>query len=175
MKKKNVMGLTVAFCLVLGALFGCSDASGKRETLCPFTPLTFDSTVENMVEIEGEDYETYNSIYNGMTYTYHKKYLDKDGIIKYMYDDRGKLCNISWAYSDEGAGEVISVYRIICDEVETFRGESVEQDGIGNFTEMWVCDDTTIIVSAVVTDDTKVMQIAYMSPEVSKQNNQSSN
>ena len=145
MKKKNVMVLAVAFCLMLGALFGCKSAPDESETLCPFSPLSFDSTVEDMIKIEGEGYETYNSIFNGLTYTYHKKHLDKDGIIKYMYDDRGKLCNISWAYSDEGAGEVISVYRIICDEVETFRGESVKQDGIGNFTEMWVCDDTTII------------------------------
>ena len=48
-------------------------------------------------------------------------------------------------------------------------GESRNEDGVGNYCEIWSSNGGTVMANAVITNDTKVMQIAYMSAEVSKQ------
>ena len=148
---------------------GCTSEQSKSETVCPFSTLTFESKVEDMVFTEGESYETYDSIYQGITYTYPKEYLGYPGDIKYMYDGEGKLCNISWAYTKGDADSVKEVYDAVLKDTEGLRGEGVNDDGIGNYCTMWKGDAGSVVLSGVVTSDVTVLQVAYMSPEVSKQ------
>lgn len=137
---------------------------------CPFTDLKWESAVEDMVALEGEVFETYDSIYKGTTYTYPKEYLGMSGTIKYMYDDKGRLCNVSWSYSSDDENDIMEVYRKVCDDTSGALGKSTTDDGVGNFCEVW-SGAGTVMANAVITNDAKVMQIAYMSPEVSKRTN----
>ncbi|MCR5733411.1 MAG: hypothetical protein K6G22_02285 [Lachnospiraceae bacterium] len=153
--------------LTTGLLFvGC--AEDKASLNCPFTELSWEATLKDMTDIEGELYETYPSIYQGTTYTYQKDYLNNNGIIKYMYDDKDKLCNVSWSYAGENADSVAAVYRAVCDDTEKIFGSGKDDDGVGNYCRVWVTDCGTVMANAVMTNDTNVFQIAYMSPEVSK-------
>ena len=155
------------FIILISALSGCSRQAS--DIGCPFTALSWDATSDDMIELEGEEFETYDSIYKGLTYTYPKEYLGKTGMIKYMYDADGKLCNVSWAYTGNDAEEVLTVYRAVCDDTVERHGQSTSDDGIGNYCEIWASESGTVMANAVITNDTKVMQIAYMSADVSKQ------
>ena len=149
------------------ALSGCS--KGRSHIGCPFSELSWDDSYDEMIKLEGEQYETYDSIYKGTTYTYPKEYLGNTGMIKYMYDDAGKLCNVSWSYTGDDADEVLTVYRAVCDDTVNTHGPSTSDDGIGNYCEIWASESGTVMANAVITNDTKVMQIAYMNADVSKQ------
>ena len=148
-------------------LTGCGTKSGGIN--CPFSELSFESSMEDMTAVEGEGYDTYDSIYKGLTYTYPKEYLGSAGMIKYMYDDAGKLCNISWSYTGSDAEDVMNVYNNVVEDMKRLFGEGKNDDGVGNYCEIWTGDAGTVMANAVVTNDTYVMQVAYMSAEVSKQ------
>ncbi len=153
--------------LIIISLLGCS--SQKDGINCPFTEMTWSSTAEDMIADEGKNYDTYDSIYKGLTYTYPKEYMGNMGMIKYMYDDSGKLCNVSWSYTGDTADSVLAVYRDVVEEMNKLHGESKNDDGVGNYGEIWVSEYGTVMANAVITNDVTVMQIAYMNPEVSKQ------
>ena len=165
--KKSITVTLFTLLVIVTALAGCSSKSAKIN--CPFTDLSWEDAVEEMIALEGDGYDTYDSIYHGLTYTYPKEYLGKGGMIKYMYDDTGRLCNVSWSYTGVDAEELMTVYHAVVDEMTKLHGKSKNDDGVGNFGETWITDKGTVMANAVVTNDTKVMQIAYMSPEVSKQ------
>ena len=158
--------ISILTVLSLSVMTACGSSSFIN---CPFTEISWDSTTDDMIRLEGEGYDTYDSIYKGLTYTYPKEYLGMGGMIKYMYDDKGKLCNVSWSYTGEGEEEVIKIYRAVVDDMTKLHGESKNDDGVGNYCEMWKTDDGTVMANAVITNDTKVMQIAYMNSDVSKQ------
>ena len=161
--------LAMIILVLLLAQTGCISEKFKSETVCPFSALTFESTVNDMIQAEGVSYETYDSIYKGITYTYAKDYLGYPGDIKYMFDGEGNLCNISWAYTTGDADSVVEVYEAVLKDTENIRGEGTKDDGIGNYCTMWKGDAGSVVLSGVLTSDVTVMQIAYMSPEVSKQ------
>lgn len=165
MNKKKILIIFMA----VTALLLCGGCGRQKAVInCPFTELVWDSTTDDMIALEGDGFDTYESIYKGMTYTYPKEYLGKAGMIKYMYDADGKLCNVSWSYTGEAEEELMDVYRAVCDEAAKLHGRSTNDDGVGNYCETWITDGGTVMANAVVTNDTKVMQIAYMNPEVSK-------
>ncbi|MBQ3792927.1 MAG: hypothetical protein IIU45_05500 [Lachnospiraceae bacterium] len=171
-KKSALLFLAITILVLSMSLAGCGKkAPQESASTCPYTSLTWDATVEDMIALEGEDYETYDSIYKGMTYTYPKEYLGHTGMIKYMYDADGRLCNMSWSYTGETADDLKAVYDGVCQDATTLYGEGETDDGVGNLCKMWVETEETIMANAVITDDTKVMQIAYMRADVSKQNN----
>lgn len=170
MKKKHIISLPLILLMFLTLflfLTGCS--GGKTAIGCPFTELSWNDSKKDMEKIEGEPLETYDSIYNGTTYTYSKKYLEKDGVVKYMYDDKDQLCNVAWSYTGETAEDVIEVYKNVCSDTEKKYGTGTSDDGVGNYCQMWITDSETIMANAVITNDVTVMQIAYMSSKVSKQ------
>ena len=151
-------------------LTGCGSKAASLN--CPYTTLSWEDRVDDMTALEGANYETYDSIYQGTTYTYAKDFLDYGGTIKYMYDEEGTLCNVSWAYTGTSEDDVMDVYNAVCSEMSDRFGEGTVDDGVGNLCEMWVLENETVMANAVITDDTKVMQVAFMSASVSKQNNQ---
>ncbi len=166
MKQKILRLLPAAVLISMLALTGCGDR--KAVAISPFTELSWNASVDDMVKAEGDGYETYDSIYQGTTYTYSKKYLEKEGQIKYMYDGNGKLCNVSWSYTGETPDSVMTVYRDVCKDTEKIHGKSTSDDGVGNYGQVWNTAGGTVMANAVITNDVRVMQIAYMSKEVSK-------
>ena len=166
------LSFLTALMLVL-FLIGCGNAAAAdNQSGCPFSNLAWDATVEDMTNLEGEQFETYDSIYQGTTYTYAKEYLGFTGMIKYMYDGDGRLCNMAWSYAGTDTEDVNKVYEAVCADTSTRFGESKTDDGVGNLGQTWVTKTETIMVNAVMTNDTNVMQIAFMRADVSEQNNQ---
>ncbi len=166
--KQRILRLLFAAAITASiALTGCGGQ--KVAAISPFTELSWDASVDDMVKAEGDQYETYDSIYQGTTYTYSKTYLEKDGMIKYMYDGDGKLCNVSWSYTGDTPDSVMTVYRDVCKDTEKIHGKSTSDDGVGNYGQVWNTAGGTVMANAVITNDVRVMQIAYMSEAVSKQ------
>ncbi len=154
--------------LFLLALTGCGNKTAEKEAV-PFTALTLEHTLEDMLAKEGEGYESYPSIYEGTTYTYDRNYLEKDGTVKYMYDKDGVLQNIAWTYSCDNAAEIRILFNRLHNEIKTIHGEPTETTpGVNNEAEIWRSDSGNIILSTVTTSDAKMLQVAYLSPAVSK-------
>lgn len=171
MKKRIILTFISTLLITVSCFTGCAKTA-DNPTDCPFTTVSWDASVEDITALEGENHETYDSIYNGITYTYSKEYLGQAGMIKYMFDAQERLCNISWTYTGSEEEEVMNIYNSVCQEAAKDYGEGKTDDGIGNYCKMWVEKNETIMANAVITDDTKVMQIAYMRADVSKQDNQ---
>lgn len=163
--RKIIMIITAAVLSLTG--MGCGKSQNAAN--CPFSELSWDSTTEDMIALEGDGYDTYDSIYKGITYTYPCNYLDIPGMVKYMYDDNEILCNISWSYNGVSAEDISKTYDAVCADIEKSFGKGNDDDGVGNRSRIWVTDSGTIMVSSVTTNDTNVMQIAFMRKEVSKQ------
>ena len=67
----SVLLLTVAFLSIVG----CSSAQAKVE--CPFTEITWNSTLEDVQALEGELQDSYYSSFKGTTYVYvYPKYTE---------------------------------------------------------------------------------------------------
>lgn len=164
MKKKYIR-----FCLTLttaAALFcGCGSGQTAKLPDCPFSELTWESTVKDMEQTEGTEHETYDSVYGGTTYTYEKEYLGVCGTVKYMFDENEALASIAWAYGSEDADELYRLYETIHEDVVTAHGESgYNTDKETNYGDVWYLEDGNIIISAMVTDSQKALQFAYLSP-----------
>lgn len=54
---------------------------------CPFTEITWENTLDEVLALEGEPLDSYPSTYSGTTYTFSKDFHDMSGTIKYMFDD----------------------------------------------------------------------------------------
>ena len=135
----------------------------------PFSEFSFDSSLEDVMAGEGEDYETYDSIYDGTTYTYDKKYLDRDGTVKYMFNQDEVLVNIAWTASCSDATEAMTLYNDALSAITEEYGEPTKNaDGFNNYAQVWKSPAGNIIVSAVTTSDTNMAQIAFLSPLVAK-------
>lgn len=137
----------------------------------PFTVLSWNASTEEMIAVEGGDYETYPSVYNGTTYTYPKQYLGKDGTVKYMFDQNGALMSAAWAFSSENIGILQDLYNEIEASVNTSFGESgYNADGsnsVGNYGNVWYLEQGDIVLSTMITSEVKALQYAYLHPSVS--------
>ena len=83
--------LLTALILIAVLTAGCQ----KSEGTCPFTDISWGDTLEDITELEGDSSESYDSIYDGTTYTFPKEYIGLKGTIKYSFDDKDRLVGIS--------------------------------------------------------------------------------
>lgn len=172
--------------LLVASLAGCQ----KKEAECPFTTIKWGNTLEDITKLEGDSYETYDSSYDGTTYTYAKEYNGLDGIIKYMFDDKEKLVGIAWTYISDDADDVKAVYGKIHDEAENSLGKSgynlgsrkeelnsnlqENQEALNNMgmstplTDVWYLKGGNVTMNAVITDDVKAVQYSFLHPDVSQ-------
>lgn len=143
-------------------LHGC----GSTQAIdCPFTELGWDTTQEELFEAEGDYLSSYDSTYGGTTYTYSCTYLDKEGTIKYMYDEEGTLMNVAWAYGSTDSDELKELYDTLHDDIEDEYGESEYQaSGVANYGDTWEMKEGNILLSVMDTDTNKALQIAYVNP-----------
>lgn len=154
--------------LTVTALTGCG--KNKQTVTFPFTEMTWENTLDDVLATEGNDYTTYDSVYNGTTYVFAKNYLDLEGTIKYMFDDSDKLMCVAWSYSSDSAEDVKSTYDQIHQQVEDTHGESGYDSKLAtNSGDVWYLDEGDIILSVVNTDTQKALQYSYLNPEVSNQ------
>ncbi len=169
--------LIAAAAVCIPMLFLCSCASGNPEDAersapaTPFCNAGWDDTVDSVMAEEGEDYQTYPSVYGGTTYTYPKEYLEKSGTVKYMFDAEDRLMSIAWAYGSDNTAELHLLYDTINENVnETYGASTYNADNsnsVGNFGNVWHREDGDIILSTMITSETKALQYSYLHPSVS--------
>lgn len=166
--KKKILSLCLVAALTASLFAGCGSKGSDSQPDCPFSELKWSSSVKDMEKIEGSDYETYDSVYGGMTYTYPKEFKGSAGTVKYMFDDKKQLAGIAWAYGSEDTDELYGLYEDIhSDLVDTYGDSGYNTDKETNYGDVWYREDGNIIISTMVTDSQKALQFAYVSPEQS--------
>lgn len=163
---RTILTASLLMVLTVSALAGCG--KDKQTVTCPFTKMTWENTVDDVLATEGDDYTTYDSVYNGTTYVFSKNYLDLEGTIKYMFDDSDKLMCVAWSYSSDSEEEVKNTYNQIHKQVQDTYGESSYNTELAtNSGDVWYLDEGDIILSVVSTDTQNALQYSYLNPEVS--------
>ena len=166
--KKRILSLCLAASLTACLFAGCGSKGSDSQPDCPFSELKWSSSVKDMEKAEGTDYETYDSVYGGTTYTYPKEFKGSAGTVKYMFDDKDRLAGIAWAYGSEDADEVYGLYDDIHkDLVDTYGDSGYNTDKETNYGDVWYRSEGNIIISTMVTNSQKALQYSYLSPEQS--------
>ena len=166
--KKKILSLCLVAALTASLFAGCGSKGSDSQPDCPFSELKWSSSVKDMEKIEGSDYETYDSVYGGTTYTYPKEFKGSAGTVKYMFDDTKQLAGIAWASGSEDSDELYGLYEDIhSDLVDTYGDSGYNTDKETNYGDVWYREDGNIIISTMVTDSQKALQFAYVSPEQS--------
>lgn len=146
---------------------GCT-GSKKHDAVCPFSDLTWDASPEDVIASEGDDYQTYDSIYNGSTYTFPKRYLEQDGTIKYMFDDKDALMCFAWTVQSDDEASLRSLYDKIHAQLVKSYGESgYNTDKSTNYGDVWHLEQGDIVLSVMKTSSQKALQYSYTHPDVS--------
>ena len=78
LRKSVILLFLIAMCL-----FICSCGQSKKAE-CPFTEITWENTLDEVLALEGEPLDSYPSTYSGTTYTFSKDFHDMSGT-KVMY------------------------------------------------------------------------------------------
>ncbi len=151
-------------------IFACKNISPTDAVPldCPFTEMSWSSTPEDVFEAEGECDSSYDSVYDGTCYTYPGEYNGLGGTIKYMFDDQERLMCVAWTYSCEDTDELKSLYDTISASVnERFGESSYNANNPGNSGNVWYLESGDIVLSTMITSDSKALQYAYLHPSVS--------
>jgi hypothetical protein len=166
--RKKLTAVCLSLTLLGAAASGCGSNASSTLPDCPFSELKWNSSVKAMQKLEGSDYDTYDSVYGGTTYTYDKEYQGVTGTVKYMFDDKKNLACIAWTYGSDSADELYDLYENIHDDVVADYGDSgYNTEKATNYGDVWYLEDGNIIISTMVTDSQKALQFAYLSPEQS--------
>ena len=155
--KRFILLFPVLFALVLCA---CRKEENPAAPVSPF----WEYTVEDVLAYEGSSPETYDSVYGGICYTYPKTYQERQGTIKYMFDDKERLMCVAWTCSADEEQELYDFYDLIEKDVNSQTGETGSSSNTGC---VWYRENGNIILSLMITSDLKAMQYAYLHPDVS--------
>lgn len=134
-----------------------------------FTDVSFETSKEDMLNIEGKPVEEYPSLYNGTVYRFaDKEYLGLNGSVKYMTDDIGNIACIAFLYESDDEEELSKAYESIHGKLMLKYGDSGNSSKTqGNYGDLWYFDDVHIQISAVVTSEYKGLQLSYMNADYS--------
>ncbi len=168
MKRTCSKSLLILLLSVLPLVLGGCKNTESAEAIAPFSDATWAYTREDILNCEGENYTTYDSVYGGICYTYPKTYGAYQGTIKYMLDEEDRLMCVAWAYSSEDEQELSSLYESISQSVNEQNGNTAyETDTPSNYGNVWRRKEGNIILSTMITSDLKALQYAYLHPDVS--------
>jgi hypothetical protein len=148
-------------------LTGCQ--SGKDAVIAPFSTATWDTTIDDVLEMAGDDYTTTDSVYGGDCYIVPGTYLDHEGSIKYMYDEDDALMCVAFTYSDSDTDAISDLYDEICGDVTDTYGESIHtQSHYSNSGDKWVREDGNILLMRLSTENASALQYSYLHPSISR-------
>ncbi|MDD3360323.1 MAG: hypothetical protein PHW34_01450 [Hespellia sp.] len=173
MKHKKLLSIaTATLTLALFVLSGCQKKEDVLKLNAPFTKMDWNNSKDDVIAAEGDDYETYDSVYNGTTYSFNKKYNSEDGTVKYMFDDKDKLMCVAWSYSTTDLKALEDLYTKINDDLTNEYGDSgyntdEAENTINNYGNIWYLDFGDIVLSAMTTEENKALQVAFLHPDVS--------
>ena len=153
MRIQKVCAAVLGLVLVAGSvLTGCG--SKKTAQIAPFSEATWETTESDLATLEtGEEGESYPSMYYGQTHTYAKNYLDHDGTVKYMFDDKGALMGLAWTAVAESEEQYQDIYNKLKDSLKKKYGATVEdmiaylEQCRSELDAMETADDTLILLN----------------------------
>lgn len=163
------------FALTLSVSFTAGCRKTEPEATCPFTSITWENTWKDITDLEGEPAESYDSIYDGVTYTYPKEYEGRKGTIKYMSDAEEKLVCMSWMYETDSSEDLAEVYDELHEKTEERLGKSGFQFNSDQFADLaspgdvWYLKSGNVILNTVDTNDVKALQYTFLHPDVSEE------
>lgn len=164
LRKSVILLFLIAMCL-----FICSCGRSKKAE-CPFTEITWENTLDEVLALEGEPLDSYPSTYSGTTYTFSKDFHDMSGTIKYMFDDNDKLMSMAWLYIPESKDDLENVYQTLCDETTQAYGESGFDSDMGTAKgNVWYLESGNIIVGVMSTGVNEAVQYQFLHPDVSNE------
>lgn len=155
--------LPISLCLL--CVYGAAQSTSAAT---PFSPISWEDDSSDVIALSNNHYDTYDSVYGGLCYTYPQKYQGKDGMIKYMFDDRNRLMSVAWTYSAPSQEELFALYDQLHAEIEAVYGTSGYNSDTGTSAgDVWYLEDGDIIISIMNTASIKALQYSYLHPEVS--------
>lgn len=159
MKKRiaTMLFLTLTVCWTIA----CAPQGGN-DSIVPFSQIGLSASIDDMIAIEGESSETYDSLYGGTAHTYSREYLGHEGTVKYIYDSSGSLTSIAWACEIDSPEALNNLFERAQSEYTRQFGEKTEQNSANILGAVWKKDGFTIVISAASFADANVMQIAFM-------------
>ena len=164
--KKKLFSLGLSLILAATLFAGCGGNTSGSQPDCPFSELKWGSSVSDMEKLEGSDHTTEDSYYGGTAYVYPREYKNASGTVKYSFDDKEQLAAIAWSYATGNEGELSTLYHSIHGDLTKAYGDSGYQANQGtNFGDVWYRREGNIIISAVLTDSLKALQLTYVSPD----------
>ena len=156
------------FTSITCSLLGCSSSS--KEVICPFTEITWESTLADVQALEGELQDSYYSSYKGTTYVYEKEYLGLPGIIKYMFDAEENLKSMAWMYLPESNEDLEKVYADLVKQTNKLYGKSgFDSDMSSAKGEVWYLEGGNILIGVMSTGVNEAIQYQYFHPDVSSE------
>jgi hypothetical protein len=158
---------TLSLLLFLIILIGLSINNSNR-AVSPFSKATWNYSKADLLELEGSSFEVYDSVYGGDCYTYPKSFEGYKGTIKYMFNQDDHLMCIAWACALDEEDELHSLYDTIQKSViDQYGDSSYQTEKDTNYGNVWYRREGNIIISTMVTSDLKVLQYAFLHPDVS--------
>ena len=152
-------------------LCSCGQSDGQSKKVeCPFTEITWDNSLDDVLALEGEPLDSYDSIYSGTTYTFQKDFHDMSGTIKYMFDGDDKLMSMAWLYIPESKEDLENVYQTLFDETNQLYGESGFDSDMGTAKgNVWYLKDGNILIGVMLTGVNEAVQYQFFHPDVSSE------
>ena len=173
MKLRKFFAVGLIMVLAVGVMFtGCGKKTSAQ--IAPFSDATWELTESDLPTLEpGEEKETYPSMYYGQTHTFDKAYLDYEGTVKYMFDDKGQLMGLAWTVVAKSEAQYQEIYNKLKDQLKKEYGDSTDRSGQTNAGDVWYTEDGDIVLIGSSTDKLKVVQCGYLNPAVSGEDNTS--
>ena len=163
---------TIGLSIVMAAGMLLTGCGKKTAQIAPFSDATWETVESDLATLEtGEEKETYPSMYYGQTHTYAKSYLDYDGTVKYMFDDKGQLMGLAWTVVAKSEAQDQEIYKTLKDKLKKEYGDSTDRSGATNAGDVWYTEEGDIILIGSSTDKLKVVQCGYLNPLVSGEDN----
>ncbi len=95
--------------------------------------------------------------------------MEREGTVKYMFAENGKLASIAWAFVTDNAEDLKALYKAIDDEEIGRHGKSAfASQNATSFGDVWYLHDCDIVISTIFGNDTCGLQYAYILHEFSK-------
>ena len=166
--KKNLCKLFSMIAISLSIIISCGQDT-TLATIAPFTSAVWDSTLDEISELEGTEYESTVSVYGGYNYIFPKQYLDYDGSIQYMFDDKEKLVGVGWFYIGNNQEDAKTISEALREDTSSRFGEGgnlMDSDMYNGYK--WELKDRSILLVRFSQNDEYAVQISYISNEVNE-------
>lgn len=167
---KRLQKSIVLFFVIMANLFVLCSCGQTQKVECPFTEITWENSLDDVLALEGDPVESYDSIYSGTTYSFNKEFNGMQGTIKYMFDDNDKLMSMAWVYIPQSKDDLENVYQSLYDETCQLYGESGFDSNTGTAKgNVWYLKDGNILIGVMSTGVNEAIQYQFFHPDVSSQ------